>query len=385
MNNKMKIWISGALVLAIQLQSLFAQKIDDDRMKRDIEVAENVLSTLIKQEINPQRSFFNVDVKGNYLPGYGVTFRVPGDFPTPIVFSMGGHNEGFVFRNDGSYTITTDGEQEDGEVSVYRLKEKNKQKRRLDMDSLREQYNLKIIKAAQNFILDYGDFISQLGAQERITVSNQDAQQRHRYFDSGKRNIISVECIKSDLLAFKQGKITRDQALSKIKIVNTETVDVKEPDLELMASIFNRLYRPDLSKTYFIEDNLYYERLKDYGVIYYMQVYSSNESDERRYSMPTLKLENVDQETRNKKVIELYPAFEKEIKENLLEYGRTLKSLKGDEQVVFNIKLTKCKACKIPSSLEVSVKGSVLTDFGAGKLDKQAALGKFMVKKGAEQ
>jgi hypothetical protein len=81
----------------------------------------------------------------------------------------------------------------------------------------------------------------------------------------------------------------------------------------------------------------------------------------------------------------MYPEFEKELKENVLEYGRTVRSIKDNEVLVFNVKITKCPNCGIPSSLEVSVKGSVLKDYGSGKLDKNAALGKLMIKKGANQ
>jgi hypothetical protein len=47
--------------------------------------------------------------------------------------------------------------------------------------------------------------------------------------------------------------------------------------------------------------------------------------------------------------------------------------------------MTKCTGCAIPSSLEYTVKASVLKDFNATKLDRNAALGKFTVKKGENQ
>ena len=120
-------------------------------------------------------------------------------------------------------------------------------------------------------------------------------------------------------------------------------------------------------------------------MVYYLQMYSGVEIDYQRYAMPTLGLEDIDLATRNKKVAELYPAFEKEMKENILDYGRTLKSLKDNEQLIFQIKLTRCTGCGIPTTLECTIKGSVLKEFNAGKLDKNAALSKITVKKGANQ
>jgi len=454
--------ILGCVMMILISTLNFAQKIDEQRMERDIEVAENVLSTLLRQQFDKQKMFFPLEVKGSYQPGYGVTFRLPADFTTPIVFSFDGPGEDMhwdVPQAPGvysySYKVDEDGEHMEeiesmepiepvepierpekremidkgdhhrivikSNVDVQRDKadkerekadkdrtkadkerekadklkdkaekqrDKLKERKRADMDSIRDVYNDKMIEASKNFLADYGDLISQLSPEEKIIITNQGEQPRMwvgKLVNAPKRTHLSIEAAKGDLSAYKQGKLTHDQIVSKIKVVNTETVETIEPDLELLSSIFDRLYQPDLSHTYFTEDRIYYERLKDYGVVYYMQVYSSNQQDYMLFSMPTIKLNDVDQATRNKKVTELYPDFEKELKENILEYGRTLKSLKDTEVLVFNVKLTKCASCGIPSSLELSVKGSVLKDFGLGKIDKNSAVSKLMVKKGPNQ
>jgi hypothetical protein len=413
MKKMMKFWVSGVIALVMQSQATLAQKIDDERMKRDIEVAENVLSTLIKQEINSDRNWWGLDIKGTYMEGYGVTFRLPGDYATPVAFSTRGdaflYNEGNgVTIRGNDVTITSphkvdDKIQREKEGNIegkaqkakeekeagekLKLREAMKEKRRASLDSARDEYYSRVIKAAKDFIVDYGDFVSQLGPNERIVVTNQGENRMWvgAYYNSQKRIHISVEGYKADITAFKQGKLTRDQAIAKLKVVNTETVEVKEPEMELMSSIIGRLYRPDLSKTFFTENYIPYERLKDYGVIYYMQVYSSNQGDYGHYSMPTQNLEDIDEATRNKKVVELYPKFEQDLKENILEYGRTLKTLKDEEVLVFNVQLTKCKGCGIPSTLELNVKNSVLKDYSAGKIDKNTGVSKFTVKKGANQ
>jgi hypothetical protein len=104
-----------------------------------------------------------------------------------------------------------------------------------------------------------------------------------------------------------------------------------------------------------------------------------------RLAMPTLGLTNLTQEERDKKVKELYPVFESELKENILDYGRTLKSLNDNEQLIVDVSMTKCTGCGIPASLELAVKASVLKEYSAGKLDKSAALSKIEVKKGPNQ
>ncbi|AYB32105.1 hypothetical protein D4L85_16675 [Chryseolinea soli] len=410
-------WYAGvvSLMMTAMLTPAWAQKFDEERMQRDIAVAENVLSTLIKQQISNRGTFFPLEVKGSYQSGYGVTFTLPADYTTPMVWTDGNGSTTITFGSGGNYNsmqysndangnnVYVGGEndleeEEDSPVlppdpddaDRFKLITKENKKRNNDMDSVRDAYNAKVIEAAKTFILDYGDMIAQLQPTERVVVSNQGNNPRvwvNQFFNAPNRTHLSVEGLKSDITAFRTGKITRDQALAKLKVVNTETVEEVAPDLELLASIFSRLYSPDLSKTYFTEDNIYFERLKDFGVIYYMQAYSGieRERDSRRYIMPTLGLNDVDQATRDKKAKELYPKFETELKDNIVEYGRTLKSLKDDEVLVFQVKITRCNKCDIPSSLEYTLKASVLKDFNAGKIDRNAVLSKFTVKKGNNQ
>ncbi|HYG19559.1 MAG TPA: hypothetical protein VD816_11555 [Ohtaekwangia sp.] len=389
-----------ALFLA-GVTNVSAQKIDAERMQRDIEVAENILGTLIKQQFNNQRTFFPLEINGTYQPGSGVTFTLPADFTTPIIFSGGNdvivwgsesNRQTFRFNVENGNDISpANGVNErpvPADPKTENLGDRVREKKRLDMDSIRETYNIKVIEAAKLFMVDYGDMITQLNPEEKITVTNQGNQPRvwvNHYFNAPKRTHLTIETVKSDLASYKQSKLTRDQLLARIKVINTQTIDEVEPDLELLTSIFNRLYRADLSKTYFTEDNIYYEHLKDFGAVFYMQVFSSYERGFQRYVMPTLRLDNLDLEAKNKKVAELYPKFEQDLKENILEYGRTLKSLKDDEILVFQIQVTRCQGCNIPSTLELSIKSTTLKQFNDGKIDKNAALSLFTLKKGTNQ
>lgn len=389
-------WMICSVVLVVTASPVMAQKIDEERMNRDIEVASNVLSTLIKQQFDNQRTFFPLEVRGSYQSGYGVTFTLPADFTTPILLAVPSTQNGVVVT-DGlapsvsyEYRFDTDEEmaEEQSRAKVSSLKDRAREKRRNQMDSTRDAYNDKVIAAVKTFLLDYGDMISQLSANEKIVITNQGNQPRvwvNQFFNSPKRTHLSVEATKTDITAYRQGKISRDQALSKIKVVNTETVTEVEPDLELLVSMFNRLYRPDLSKTYFTENNIYYERLRDFGAIFYMNVYSAIETSRGFFRMPTIGEQDLDLEGRNKKVKELYPVFEKELKENILEYGRTVKSLGNDEVLVFQVKVTRCPSCNIPSTLEYTVNGSVLKDYNSGKIEKNNALSKISLKKGGMQ
>ncbi len=84
---------------------------------------------------------------------------------------------------------------------------------------------------------------------------------------------------------------------------------------------------------------------------------------------------------RDKQVKDLYPKFELDLKENIVEYGRTLRSLKDNEQLVFKVKMTACKGCGIPATLELSIPSSALKDYGTGKATREATVAKISVKK----
>ena len=392
-------------ILALPLA--YSQKIDDVRMSRDIEIAENILGTLIKQQFEQERAFYTLDIRGSYQPGYGVTFHLPADYATPLaLIMMRGNQDVNVFNNEQnmSYSVGTAGNhirqqgvaQDIRGARSYSLRDNTEQKARdrykADVDSVTDIYEVKITKAVKSFIVDYGDLISQLAPSERIVVTNKGEQVRNplveQYLNQQQRKVLSVEGLKYNIVAFKQGKLTRDQALKTLSVVNTVPVEKAEPDIELLSTIFARLYQPDLSKTYFAEEYVYYEHLKDFGVVYYMQVFSAMRIDPmnpERIAMPTLGLMDVDPELRDRKAKEMYPQFEQDLKTNMLEYGRTLKSLGNDESLIFNVALTKCAGCGIPATLELSIKASVLKDFAAGKLDQSAALNKFQIKKGTPQ
>jgi hypothetical protein len=407
----MKKYIVTLVLTTNLLAASFAQSNQDDRMERDLKVAENVLSTLIKQEQKLQ-GWMPVDVSANYRVGYGVTFFIPdySHYPKAFVVRGSGRLGQLKTLNNGdgfSYSIETD---EDGEVisetiegdidieeEIERADREDRNRSRTSKEAkapiektriaTSEDLSKQTIAAVKTFLADYAGIISQLKENERIIVTNKrnEGNNYFRVWDDTKRTYLSIEVSQADVKQYQVGKLTRDQFINKIKVVESEISNEKSQDLDLITTIFDRLYQPDLSKTFFTEGNIYYERLSDYGVIYYMTVYSSNQMNQNMYYMPTLKLEKLTVEERNKKVAELYPKFEQELKENILEYGRTVKSLKPNEVLSFQVNVTKCKGCGIPSTIEVNAKTSVLTDYLMGKIDKNAALKQLEVKKGTAQ
>lgn len=416
-NNKRNMKKMGwmvALVL-IATTAMAQSKSADQRMQQDIEVAENILGTLLRQETG-RRGFFPVDVKGTYMAGYGVTLRMPVNSGMNSFVIAGVAEPDMVEISPGAFSYSwSSTAREEAELSREIAKEEAERARDEDRirkvekdrvvartprppkasreadDSAAVRAQKRFMEVARNFLADYGDVISGLKPEERILITNQGDNFEGGFAEvwfngrKSRRQMMSVEAKRGDIEQLKQGKISRAEFLNRLKVVNTESTDAVDPDLEVLASLFGRLYREDLSKTYYVQGGINYERLKDFGAMYYMKVYSSLEMNDERFSMPTLDLRDLSQEERDKKVKELYPRFEAELKENMVEYGRTLRSLKDEEQLVFSVRLTKCEGCGIPATVELSIKAGALKDYSAGKASKEATVAKISVKKTGAQ
>jgi hypothetical protein len=365
-----RLLILSALAMTVQAQG-WAQKMDEARMERDLKVAENILQALLKGDKGKPMLAFSSPVEASYVSDYGVIFSVNANSTMYLseVRGMVNHEISVV----------------EGQL-VTKIQE-NRHPKEINRDSLREVRNAELIRVVKDFLADYGDMISQLKPSDKLLVTDApggravSGSMEFGWAVSRTQNSkFAVEVSKQALQEHNGGKITRDQLLKQMKVnANFGAEEKKEADLEILASIIHRIYRSDMSETYYVSNAPTYHRIPDFGVIYQMAVFSSNQTGET-FHMPTFKMRDVNRQDRDKWVKEAYPKFEKELKENLVDYGRTLKSLGPDEMLLFRVNLTKCEGCGIPSELELGLKGQVLRDYNSGKLSKEAAMGKMTVK-----
>jgi len=97
--------------------------------------------------------------------------------------------------------------------------------------------------------------------------------------------------------------------------------------------------------------------------------------------MPSVGRSDVTSEERKELIIDMYPKFEKDMKRNMLDYGRTISSLDANEVLSLNITITRCKGCSIPKSIVLTVPASVLQNYNQGKITIDKALTEVDVKK----
>jgi hypothetical protein len=238
----------------------------------------------------------------------------------------------------------------------------------------------------KEFLVDYGSLIRQLNPTDKILVKTGSLGNRgvavfpgHKKSKKGNPEL-SAEVTKSEIEAYEKGDLTREELLEEIRINEYLSEAEKEPQLEVFSSMLERLYEVDLSNTYYMAKEPDYDRMANFGITYYLKYYSSTVHDDDNYSLPTISRKNVSKADRDKLVEEMYPEFLIGFKRNILDYGHILKTIQPDEMIVFQIKLTSCEGCKMPSIIEVSTKKEVINNYRDGKIDLDKAMSMIDVK-----
>ncbi len=355
-----------------------AQEIDVERMARDLKIAEDILGTLSEQD---SRIFYNDNIESNYVPDYGVIFTIP---MKPFVFKSTGSGR-VAYSTSGSGVTIIDSRvkrdakerrDKEGDANVIvDIDPDDEEEIKVDESEIMEEMEAETREQIEIFLADYADLIGQLKPSDRIVVQTKSRNEVYIFNSRGSNKSsagMSAQVLKSDITSYKQGKLTRDEFMGKIEF--SEEGEEVAKDIELFATIFSRLYEPDLSSTYYLSSRrIAYNKLKNMGVTFSLKFYSST-SDGGIHTIRTTGESGLTQEERDEKINAMYPDFEKSFKENLLDYGRTIKSLDANEMLIFKVRLTECRGCEMPDEIKVTVKMKTLQDYDKGALSKNKAL-----------
>ncbi|MDF1694330.1 MAG: hypothetical protein P1U56_00770 [Saprospiraceae bacterium] len=354
-----------------------AQNFDEDRMHRDLEVAENALKVIISPSSKDYHrfNFSSKDIEADYIKDYGVIFTVSGSSLAKVKLVEG---------------VKAKGISKDEDVVVAETIENGHQH---------------FIENSKAFLADYAGIIGQLDGNDKISIrkGGSNFPGGHVIIDdayfvkSGKEpkvqtimgynngsaadNELIIEVGVDKINALRKGNISREQFFEAVQVTENVMSYEKDADLETLSAMFNRLYKKDLSDTYYSERMPKYSKLSNFGVIVKMKFYSSYE-DNNVFSMPTIGKKGLTLDQRNQHVMDLLPKFEADFKENLVNYGRTLKNLDSEEMLLFEINMTTCKDCKdFPRYMKFSVKKSTLHKYNRGKISLDEAIKMVNVEK----
>lgn len=362
------IFICSILLIPVLVNA----QIDQTRMDKDLRVAANVLEMLTRGD-NHSMMYGN-NVEGNYIEGYGVIFTLGRGYSIFTAASSRVFNYSYSWSYGGR----------DAVIVAPKSDNAGKEKDDNAKDDAKNQEQADIEQTMIDFLANYSQLISQLKPTDKVVVSTSRSNAeyvvvfRNNLREGRESQGITAELLKKDHNDYISGKISNNQLIAKIKITRTTGDEGRSKDLDLFGSMLKTIYDDGYTDSYFMSWEPKYERLKGIGVIYSFKVYSSYEED-GLYRMPGINEKGLTNSQRNEKVIALYPVFIKSMRENIIQYGRTITSLDSDEVVLLKISLTKCDGCSIPKKIQFSVKQSVLVDFNSGKLSQKDAIAKVVM------
>lgn len=393
------------------------QEIDEKKMNRDLEIAKNILATLIKTESN---SFYGgTSIEASYIKDYGVVFTIPEHLvyfysgPRAITIPEIPAYPDFDMDFDVDVHIDKENNEHHRVIIKKEIKRAREESKVAEKEAERRMQEALSLQEAQivlaethrmatsgqmneidwedimiTFLSDYADLIGQLQPNEKIVINQKspfddfvvvwggtDYNERLENTNSS----ISAEVYRKDVKAYKSGKIKLEEFKKRVKIKKKEP-QKKVADLEMFASIFDRYYSYDLSETFYSEGKPRYEVLEGFGVVFHIKVSSASSSRGRVHfynqGRGWQKEANIDETNDD----ELYPKFKDDIKTFMLDYGRTIRSLNDDNKVMLEIKIKSCRDCQIPKTLNVSVEISLLKQYDRQKISREKAIAEIEIK-----
>jgi len=375
--------IKGIVITLTLCSVVFAQNFDAKRMNRDLNILESVLAEMFKTEaiamMTNSGSIFSVganSVRGTYLDGFGVIFMVPSPdrfhtFPRTKAFADG---DGFTF-----YYSDDSGEE------IHVTKET-------------------VIDRIGEFLKNYAPTIGQLKEDEKVAVifgaettgrgaisivrmhSNLKIDDEDKY---KPLPVLSVVVSKKDLDAYRTGTLSGEQFEDKLSVAENEKQDYL--DLKVMGNIFTTALKEHERESFRLSGTVNHLYLQNFGAIFSFDVrYSSvgdlpsvtfgrmlehRSSDERtQITLEQLKEETKkEQEEKAQKIKLAYDELVKNLKEYLVDYGRTLGSVKSGQHILVSVNIRN-RMRDIPDRIDLQIKKSVVESMDRGSVSREEAM-----------
>ncbi len=337
---------------------------------RDLVILENVLADLFRGRRTNNFSIGGSNgTKGIHIPNNGVIFNVAGNG----IF----RGSNYVSWDDLAVVVT-------GSNTSKKYTEEELQK-------LNDEKEAKITELAKEFLSNYGSLLEDLKDNEKIQVSVDYAlhvQSTSRkiegdwaYVTSTKnenKRRMTAQVSMSDVRAFSAGRISENEMSSRITIKGNNDQNKESSDMRILAGIFDDLFNSSFDGMYDRSGNSSWTYFEGFGLMYNVRVHPHRDRYSQARGIGSTKMT---QEEFDKKSEEAYPAFEKTIKENLVKYGRTLRSLKGNEMVVLNVSLNSSRNSKLPKTIRLMISKTDIEAYAKGNKSLQQTIDAVNIKK----
>ncbi len=402
----------------------YSQEGNKTKITKDIEIAENILSSLLEQGMDDESGVAKLaygidgDVEGTYIADFGAMFTIGGS-------SRGGHSiisigEGSNISNSFHYNLRGTARARANKKLPYILKlytddDKKEERGELgDVEVIETTFEpFEFFKeVTMEFFVDYGYLLKGVKPQEKVLIRYGLGNSRafaitgwaqvdgweeldNKDFHEGGKYTATV--LKADIDALQKGSITRSQFEAKVEYSEGKAeVQEGNKDTKLLNSIFSRLYKEDLSGNACISSRSTprSEYIPGLGMVVNMRM--SARCNNWRGGFDRLEFfregggqngialldsdrkdreEGKDKEEEKESPDDHYGSFLIDLQENIVEYGSIAKSLEKDEVLIFKLDFQGCRDCEIvPDRLNISVKQSTLVAYRQGKTSLDQAV-----------
>jgi hypothetical protein len=389
MKTMKRILTTGLMALMLTTLS-FAQDFDTNRMNRDIKIMENILGEMFKTQLitsegsrslngtgtvtinSSNYAFFggnsSGNVKGTYIPGYGVIFMIPST------------SNRFIVRGSNSSSSQQ-------VVFQYSSDDENAD-RDIDEESVKARIG--------EFLQDYASTIGQLKSDESILViyGSTNSNSNVSVFNlRGDRQdddrpeplpVISVSAKKSDLDSYRAGQLNADAFQNRLSVSTSQ--DKERLDLKVLGNIFGTaLGEGDGNEFHLVNSNsLSYMYLENFGALYSLNLHRGHglgsvtarlfptNYNEQTQADVRVKLEEREKEL-SKTLEKEFEAVIYRTKEFIIDYGRTLSSLKDDQFLMVSLNISESSDV-VPDRVDFQVKKSVFNQLDRGQISREEAL-----------
>ncbi|MDN5200830.1 hypothetical protein QQ008_05645 [Fulvivirgaceae bacterium BMA10] len=353
----------------------FGQDTEENVISRDIKVVEGILDQIF--DGNRDHLFGSDRTKGNYIPGFGVIFKVP--------ISITARGELLIFPGN---------EDETDQVEETTLNVKNEETYRNKLKVFFEKYadllthlndNDKILVIVDNLSAgSYQVFLNRLDRRGRNVTRMEDNFQK-----------LMAQASFKDVKDYRTNKLSKSQFESKISF--SKNVDKNEVDeeYEILAGIFDNLFKSDAELNFNFKRNSTFERLNGFGVIYYVGLQENyfavgySTQSQLGYTNQTRAIGRAittqKSDAKEEKPDKSYLKLEEKLKTYMVQYGKTLRSLGNNEVLMVTANLPNCYDCSSPQKIDLILDASILRDFDQGKMPLDKAVSLIKVRRQARK
>lgn len=386
----MKRFLQSSLLIGILLTGVsspaYAQDIDANRMNRDLRIMENILGELFKTQYGetPQGSaativsglnFRSNNVRGTYLPGFGVIFDIKSRSNMVIYETRNGSSASayFYYNSEGSQGRETEEVTEEA-----------------------------VVNRIAGFLKDYGSTIGQLSKNDKILViygANRNANNfvlrvsnsvQQAETEDNSLPTISVSVQAGALAEYRRGELSGEEFMRRLETATSE--DKEYLDLQVMSNIFETAFDEMKSPSFRTVGGVDYIMLENFGALYSMdvrfggvrnsRVAYQREFAERLRQLGVSAPQSEATESEDELWDTLNSAYDSMIsntKEYIVDYGRTLSSLDSDQFLLVSLSIPgryeiQGRDERIPERVEIQVSKSVLEQLDRGRISREEAL-----------